>query len=70
MSLTDQQLLDLARSALEKRLRGGAVEEYGTGEMRFRGTPLKELRALIKDLELSIHNASGGGFAFVEGIQS
>ena len=70
MSTTDQQLLDLARSALEKRLRGGAVEEYGTGEMRFRGMPINQLYALIERLELKLNVAGGGGFAFVEGIQS
>lgn len=68
MSLNDQQLLDLARSALEKRLRGGAVEEYSTGELRFRGTRLVELYQLISDLEYKIRNANGGGFAYVEGI--
>lgn len=68
MSLNDQQTLDLARSALEKRLRAGAVEEYSTGELRFRGMRLTELYDLIDRLECKIRNANGGGFAFVEGI--
>lgn len=70
MSVTDQQLLDLARSALEKRLRAGAVEEYGTGELRFRGMPLEKHLKMIRDLELAISQANGGGYAFVEGVQS
>lgn len=67
---TDQELLDAARTALLKRLRGDAYESYTTSQMRFIGTPLGELEAIIRSYEARVAMAnSGGGFLSVEGVQ-
>lgn len=66
----DQDILDAARAALLKRLRGDAYESYSTSQMRFVGMPLGELEALIGRYEARIGQASsGGGFVSVEGVQ-
>lgn len=66
---TDQEILDAARSALLKRMRGDAYEEYNSAEVRFRGTPLRDLEAIIRNYEARVAAANGGsGFINVEGV--
>lgn len=68
--VTNQQLLEAARSALHKRLNGDAYESYRSPEMQFIGTPLIELQQVIQNLEQSVAAESGGGgFLSVEGVQ-
>jgi len=58
MAESDAELLELARTALANRLRGDGMEEYSTATNRFRGSSLKDLRDLIRDLERSIRPAA------------
>lgn len=50
---SDAELLELARTAMANRLRSDGVEFYSTGEDRFSGMKLIDLRKLIVDLERS-----------------
>lgn len=66
MSVSNEQLLAAAESALLKRLRGDAYESYKTEEQEFQGMPIRELRNLIKDIKADI--AAEGGNTFIEAI--
>lgn len=57
---TDAELLELARTALARRLRGDAYEEYTEGERRFAGAPIRDLNEIIRALESRIATTSSG----------
>lgn len=64
MSVSNQQLLDAARSALQKRLNGDAYNAYKTEEMEFVGMPIDKLLDTIDRLEVKV---ADGGNMFIEG---
>lgn len=66
MSVSNEQLLAAAESALLKRLNGDAYESYKTEEQEFVGMKISELRDLIKDIKADI--ANDGGNTFIEAV--
>lgn len=66
MSVSNEQLLAAAESALLKRLNGDAYESYKTEEKEFVGMPIEKLMNLIDNLKGKI--AHDGGNTFIEAI--
>jgi hypothetical protein len=65
-TISNQQILDAARSAMLKRLNGDAYESYSDAETEFRGMKLKDLEELIARYESRVASDNGTSFHLAE----
>lgn len=61
-----QDLLNQVEQAISTRLAGDSYESYSEGGQHFRGTPLKDLYQLRKDLTEQLAAESGRSFTLAE----